>query len=178
MKSLRDVVLSGLLAAWGLLAGANPLSSPLLAEQTGFAQSGPYAEVARFCHGLQRSHPASVKCFKMGVTAQGRDIKSMVVSKSGVLSAKVAKQQKVPVVLVIGGTHAGEIDGKDAGLMLIRVQPFAPDGGGVCPRFQCGRPRKAQQVQPAQSKWPPGDRPENHGLAHQLEPRLDDGASR
>ncbi len=120
MKSLRIVVLWGLMAAWGLLAGANPVSSPLLAEQTGFAQSGPYAEVVRYCHGLQRSHPASVKCFNMGVTAQGRDIKAMVVSKSGVLSAKVAKQQKVPVVLVIGGTHSGEIDGKDAGLMLMR----------------------------------------------------------
>ncbi|NBS60203.1 MAG: hypothetical protein EBS65_24815, partial [Betaproteobacteria bacterium] len=38
----------------------------------------------------------------------------------GVLDAATAKRRQLPVLLVIGGTHAGEIDGKDAGLILMR----------------------------------------------------------
>ncbi|MFM2152064.1 MAG: hypothetical protein RL199_499 [Pseudomonadota bacterium] len=44
----------------------------------------------------------------------------LVVSRSGVLSPGQARRRGLPVVLVIGGTHAGEIDGKDAGLTLLR----------------------------------------------------------
>lgn len=120
MRSLRIAFIFCLAACIGQTAASNPLPDRVHAELTGFAHSGPYPEVGRYCRDLQRGHPTSVKCFNMGTTAQGRDIKAMVVSKTGALNALAAKKQKIPVVLVIGGTHAGEIDGKDAGLILMR----------------------------------------------------------
>jgi len=44
----------------------------------------------------------------------------MTVSRSGALTADQARKQNVPVLLMQGGIHAGEIDGKDAGLLALR----------------------------------------------------------
>jgi Zinc carboxypeptidase len=119
-RTMRFVFFSCLLVGVGQAICASPTPMTLHAERTAFAQSGPYREVEQFCRDLQRGHPSAVKCFDMGKSAQGRDIKAMVVSKTGTLDAQRAAKKKIPVVLVIGGTHAGEIDGKDAGLMLMR----------------------------------------------------------
>lgn len=43
----------------------------------------------------------------------------LIASKSGILDATRAKQKHIPVVLVQGGIHAGEIDGKDAGFLAL-----------------------------------------------------------
>ncbi len=45
---------------------------------------------------------------------------ALVASRSGVLSPDAARARGLPVMLVQGGIHAGEIDGKDAGLMALR----------------------------------------------------------
>ena len=47
-------------------------------------------------------------------------MKALVVSRSGALTAQAARQRKLPVTLVQGGIHAGEIDGKDAGFLALR----------------------------------------------------------
>ena len=44
----------------------------------------------------------------------------LVASADGVLDPQAAKAKNRPVVLVQGGIHAGEIDGKDAGFLLLR----------------------------------------------------------
>lgn len=41
-------------------------------------------------------------------------------SCTGALSADAARKLHMPVMLIQGGIHAGEIDGKDAGLMALR----------------------------------------------------------
>jgi len=120
MRSWRILVLLGLMGH-GLQGLASPVGpGRLIAETTAYAQSGTYSEVVRFCRDLEKAHPSAAKCTQMGASAQGRDIKALVVSKTGVLDAATAKRRQLPVLLVIGGTHAGEIDGKDAGLILMR----------------------------------------------------------
>ena len=47
-------------------------------------------------------------------------MKALVVSTSGALTAAQAQQRDLPVVLIQGGIHAGEIDGKDAGFLALR----------------------------------------------------------
>ena len=57
-------------------------------------------------------------------------MRAIVVTRTGVLTPEQANRTNTPVVLAIAGTHAGEIDGKDAGLMLIREwlkKPLAND---------------------------------------------------
>lgn len=45
---------------------------------------------------------------------------ALVVSQSGALTPLAAARKRLPVVLVQGGIHAGEIDGKDATFWLLR----------------------------------------------------------
>jgi hypothetical protein len=102
-------------------AQAKPATADLLqAEVSQFKLTGTYAEVEASCQNLAKNYPDSVRCFSIGRTAEGRAIWALAVSRSGALTPAQARRAGVPVVLAIGGTHAGEIDGKDAGLILIR----------------------------------------------------------
>jgi murein tripeptide amidase MpaA len=90
------------------------------AEVSQFRRTGAYAEVEATCQSLAKKYPDAVRCFSFGQTAEGRPIYALAVSRSGALTPAQARRAGLPVVLAIGGTHAGEIDGKDAGLILIR----------------------------------------------------------
>ena len=110
------------------LHAAAPKGFVLHAEKTQFRETGTYAEVQAFCRAMRQQHPHAVRCLQFGQSAEGRPLLAMVVSQSGVLDAPRVRQRQLPVTLVIGGTHAGEIDGKDAGMILIRdllAQPQA-----------------------------------------------------
>ena len=104
--------------AWGQTA--TELPQRLEAEISKFQRTGSYAEVDATCQALAKNHPEAARCFSMGRSAEGRPIWVIAVSRSGALAPAQAKRLGIPVVLAIAGTHAGEIDGKDAGLMLIR----------------------------------------------------------
>jgi hypothetical protein len=105
-------------SAWGQIS--TKVAQRLEAEISKFQRTGSYAEVDAMCQTLAKSHPDAVRCFSMGRSAEGRPIWVIAVSRSGALTPAHAKRLGIPVSLAIAGTHAGEIDGKDAGLMLIR----------------------------------------------------------
>jgi hypothetical protein len=90
------------------------------AERSGFARTGRYEEVIALCAAFQQRYPQAVRCMNFGTTPQGRPMKALVVSRSGALTPEAARSQGLPVLLVQGGIHAGEIDGKDAGFLAIR----------------------------------------------------------
>lgn len=80
------------------------------AERADFVTTPRYADVRAWLERLDAASPlVTIETF--GRTAEGRDLLMVRASKGG--SGK-------PVVLVQAGIHAGEIDGKDAGLMLLR----------------------------------------------------------
>lgn len=91
-----------------------------IAEQSGFQKTGRYDEVVRLCDSFQKTYPRFVRCYKFGTTPEGRPMLALLASRTGVLGPLVAQQRKLPVVLVQGGIHAGEIDGKDAGFLALR----------------------------------------------------------
>ena len=92
-----------------LLAAANdPWITP--AERAGFATTPRYAETLAWLQLLAAASPL-IRVETFGRTAQGRDMLMVRASKGG--TGK-------PVVLIQAGIHSGEIDGKDAGLMLLR----------------------------------------------------------
>jgi hypothetical protein len=91
-----------------------------VAERSGFQATGRYDEVVKLCADFQTAYPKAVRCFSFGATPEGRPMLALAVSRSGALTAKAAKARKLPVLLVQGGIHAGEIDGKDAGFLAIR----------------------------------------------------------
>lgn len=115
---MRLLVLA-LLAATTSLAMASKPHLGTVAERSGYRQTGRYDEVIALCDAYQRAFPKAVRCFDFGTTPQGRPMKALAVSTSGALTPEDAHARGLPVVLVQGGIHAGEIDGKDAGFGLI-----------------------------------------------------------
>ena len=105
------------------------LGGALHAEKTGFRESGRYTEVEQVCRQWARQYPLWVRCESVGTTSEGRTIRSIVVSRAGLPKEKSKTLPSRPVILIIAGTHAGEIDGKDAGLILLRewLASNAPD---------------------------------------------------
>lgn len=91
-----------------VVPASDPLATPV--ERSGFLHSPDYDDTMRYLRALDAaSERISLHAF--GKSYQGRDLYYVLAKKPG---------PKKPVVLVQGGIHAGEIDGKDAGLMLLR----------------------------------------------------------
>lgn len=101
-------------ASEALIVGTNhPWITP--AEQNGLTRSPSYAETLAFARKMDAASPLlSIEVF--GRTPEGRDLFAIVARRPG--------SQRKPVVLAQGGIHSGEIDGKDAGLMLLRDIAF------------------------------------------------------
>ena len=91
-----------------------------VAEYSGFQQTGRYEEVEALCQRFEEHHPKQVRCFEFGRTPENRPMLALAVSNTGALTPEAARLRKLPVLLVQGGIHAGEIDGKDAGFLALR----------------------------------------------------------
>jgi hypothetical protein len=97
-----------------------PASLQILAEKTRYQRTGRYEEVERLCQTYMRAWPTQVACVEFGRTPENRPMLALVASADGALTATAAKAKHRPVMVVQGGIHAGEIDGKDAGFLLLR----------------------------------------------------------
>jgi murein tripeptide amidase MpaA len=86
------------------------------AELTGLTDSPDYAATLKYLSALVDSSDL-LMLEQFGVSAQGRPL--YVVKASRALH-KIAQNPQRPLLLVQAGIHSGEIDGKDAGLMLLR----------------------------------------------------------
>ncbi|MBW8310933.1 MAG: hypothetical protein K0M64_02755 [Rhizobium sp.] len=115
---MRTLLCLLLVAAAPALAAPPPLGT--VSEASGFTRTGRYDEVVKLCDDFARAYPAAVRCLDFGTTPQGRPMKALVASTRGALDPTAARGQNLPVVLVQGGIHAGEIDGKDAGFLALR----------------------------------------------------------
>lgn len=93
-----------------------PATDPWLtpAEQAGFETTPSYDQTRAWLEKLVAASPL-LKLEVFGKSPEGRDLYFVRASKGG---------PGKPVVLAQGGIHSGEIDGKDAGLMLLRDIAF------------------------------------------------------
>ncbi|GAB3726080.1 hypothetical protein GCM10028862_00940 [Luteimonas pelagia] len=119
---IRTVLLASLAALAPVSPAAAATAADLVthAERTGFEETGRYDEVGRLCAAFASRWPDAVRCATFGQTPEGRPMHALVASRSGVLDPAAARARGLPVVLVQGGIHAGEIDGKDAGFLALR----------------------------------------------------------
>ncbi|WP_342316913.1 M14 family metallopeptidase [Lysobacter sp. FW306-1B-D06B] len=95
---------------------------PLLtrAESTQYAETSRHADVMAFIHGLKELGDHRLHVADFGATPEGRELPLLVLSANGARSPQEAHGRGLPVVLVLCGIHAGEVEGKEAGLMLVR----------------------------------------------------------
>src|SRR4051794_35637459 len=91
-----------------------------LAEQSNFQQTGRIDEGERLSQGVARTWPEAVHSFEYGRSAEGRPLRALVVSRTGALAADSIRARKIPLLMLQGGIHPGESDGKDAGFISLR----------------------------------------------------------
>ncbi|MBW2262957.1 MAG: hypothetical protein JRG91_13350, partial [Deltaproteobacteria bacterium] len=89
------------------------------AEASGFASTPDYAETMAFLERLDVAMQ-EMKLTSFGTSAQGRDMPLVIVSKDRAFTPEKARQTGLPIVMIQNGIHSGEIDGKDACLMILR----------------------------------------------------------
>ncbi len=99
---------------------ADAAPPPTVAEQSGFTRTGRYAEVIELCSAYAVAYPQAIRCVEFGRTPEGRPMQALIASADSTLTPALARERRRPVLLVQGGIHAGEIDGKDAGFLALR----------------------------------------------------------
>lgn len=122
---MRLPFLPGAAAGLLLAAFAAPGQVPIppdhytKAELTSFRSTPSYGETLEFLVRLEKTCPY-LKLDFFGRSGEGRRLPLVVVSKEKAFSPKEAWKAGKPVVLVLNAIHAGEVDGKDASLLLLR----------------------------------------------------------
>ncbi|MEO8277592.1 MAG: M14 family metallopeptidase [Thermoanaerobaculia bacterium] len=102
-------------------AAAGRLPADLLtpAEAANFAATPDYDATIAFLRRLEGALP-QMKLEFYGTSAAGRPMPVVVLSAERAFTSQAARKLAKPIVLIQNGIHAGEIDGKDACLMLLR----------------------------------------------------------
>ncbi|TMP88331.1 peptidase M14 [Pseudoalteromonas ruthenica] len=89
-------------------------------EHSGGMISPDYQATMAYLKRLQQANPTQFSLVKIGQSDAGRDINMLVASEQGSNSAAHIANSDKPTLLIQAGIHSGEIDGKDAGFMLLR----------------------------------------------------------
>ncbi|HJW43356.1 MAG TPA: M14 family metallopeptidase [Geothrix sp.] len=90
------------------------------AEATGYEETSRHADVMAFIAGLKAKADPRLHVTSFGISPEGRELPLLVLSAHGVKTPAEARSLDRPVVLVISGIHAGEVEGKEGCLMLVR----------------------------------------------------------
>jgi murein tripeptide amidase MpaA len=88
-------------------------------EASDFARTPRYDETVAWLRRLVDAAP-ELEMVSLGKSGEGRDLWMVVATAEGAATPEALHANGRPTVLAQGGIHAGEIDGKDAGLMLLR----------------------------------------------------------
>ena len=88
-------------------------------EKSDFLETPRYDETIEYCRKLANAS-SWINFSSFGTSPQGRELPLLIIDKNGNFDLGSVKASGNLVLLVEAGIHAGEIDGKDAGLMFIR----------------------------------------------------------
>ena len=130
-------------------------------EKSGYRTTPDYAETMAYLNRVAAAAPGQVKIEPFGQTGEGRELDIVIASKDGVFDPAAIHASHRPIVLVQNSIHAGEMDGKDSCLALLRDMVIKNAGRAArqrCLRFHPDVQRRWTRapvaVQPHQSKWP------------------------
>jgi hypothetical protein len=98
-----------------------------LAEQSGFRQTGRSDEVTRLCAAFAAAWPDAVRSFEFGRSAEGRPMRALLATRTD--------PRRAPVLMLQGGIHPGESDGKDAGFIALRQMLEGSAAAGALERI-------------------------------------------
>ncbi len=88
-------------------------------EKSGLVHSPRYKESLAYFKQFEKKTPYA-KMFSIGRSPQGRPIECLVVAKGKEFTPERAKKSGKAIILIQNGIHAGEIEGKDSSMILLR----------------------------------------------------------
>jgi hypothetical protein len=138
------------------------MTDPLLttlAEQSGFRFTGQSDEVTRLCTAFAAAWPGAVRQLEFGRSAEDRTMRALLITRGDA--------RALPLLMLQGGIHPGESDGKDAGFMALRELLSGSVAPGVLERVailfvpafnidgheRCGRWNRPNQNGPEETGW-------------------------
>ncbi len=89
------------------------------AEKTGFQATPTYEQTVVWLRQLALTAP-ELRMVSLGRSPEGRDIWMVIASRDHLFTPQTLQRSGRPTLFIQAGIHAGEIDGKDAGLMFLR----------------------------------------------------------
>jgi len=92
-------------------------------EKSGFETTPDYNETMSWLKKLAEAS-LLINIVSIGKSIEGRDIFMVIASTEKTVTATALKNSGKPLFLAQAGIHSGEIDGKDAGMMLLRDIAF------------------------------------------------------
>lgn len=124
MRAARHVVAIATLGLWAQLARAQPIVDagdlPLtVAERSEFTRTATFDDVWSWLRELQ-SLGAQIHVTTLGTTTEGRAMPLVIASRPLVTTPERASASGKPILYLQGNIHGGEVEGKDALLMLLR----------------------------------------------------------
>lgn len=100
-------------------SGILPASMMTVPERTAYQRTSTFAEVAAVIEALQ-AETDLVHREVLLVTEEGREVPVLVVAEPPVRSPEAARASGKPVIYIQGNIHGGEVEGKEASLILLR----------------------------------------------------------
>jgi len=88
-------------------------------EKSNYLETPRYEETINYFRKFEKHSPYA-KMFSIGKSAEGRNIYVLIISKDRAFTPELARKTNKPIVFIQNGIHAGEIDGKDASMILLR----------------------------------------------------------
>ena len=88
-------------------------------EKSGEKDSPSYEETIKYFKRFE-TETNMAKLISLGESSQGREIKCLVVAKGNHFTPQKARRRGKAIVLIQNGIHPGEIEGKDASMLLLR----------------------------------------------------------
>jgi hypothetical protein len=110
-----------------LISGIPAQDGPVTkAEATNYAQTSSYGDVVEFLRQLMASGPP-MRLEWIGKSPLGKELPLVVVAKNPAITPLQAKAEGKLVVYIQANIHAGEVEGKEASLMLLREIASKPN---------------------------------------------------
>jgi murein tripeptide amidase MpaA len=114
-------ILFSLLFTYTLLLGQQNVNHEWITkfEESDYLSTNNYDESISYFQRIA-DHSEFAKLKTIGISPQGRELKCLIVSKDKIFDAAKAKKSKNAIILINNGIHAGEIEGKDASMLMLR----------------------------------------------------------
>jgi hypothetical protein len=120
MKTTLALAATLMLATTCALASDIPDDWLTVAERTDFRATSSYDETMAFLRKAEAAAPEIIRVTDFGSSGQGRALPLVIVSSDGAFTPEAAAVSGKPVLLLQSCIHAGEVDGKDATMMILR----------------------------------------------------------